>query len=260
MKIAQQTFMRDETVAEDPRLGRLKEFDERSRNFSIAPQVTPALKGRTWYMRLTLDQGVRLNVANWDASACTGFSRTGDLAASPNPLKLPTGLPFDNLFAFMVYKLAKTLDPWPGEEYEGSSVLAAAKASQKLGFIGEYRWAFNIDDWCAAISQVGSGIAGTSWFNSMFDPLPNGELVVDPSSGDAGGHAWQIRGIIVSEEGKKRLLGKGRNRVGIPLFRMHNSWGKEWGINGEAFVWADDYERYLMPGGEQMITTSAFRR
>jgi len=69
-----------------------------------------------------------------------------------------------------------------------------------------------------------------------------------------------FRGIIISDSAKTAIVGRGRNRKGIPLLRQTNSWGKSWGINGESFFWADDYERYLMKDGEQSINTTAFHR
>jgi len=246
------TQMRDGTTVEDPRLGRLVEFDERSRQYNVADLLTAPIKGRTWYGRVRLDQG--------QTSACTGNARTHDLAFSPIPLKNADGSPLDETFAQALYNLAKKYDEWPGENYEGSSVLGAAKAASALGFIGEYRWAFNIDDYLQAIATIGPGVSGTTWLNSMFYPRPSGELEVDPSSGEAGGHSYAFRGLIVSESAKTSIVGRGRNRKGIPLMRQTNSWDKTWGLNGESFIWADDYERYLMPQGDQCINTTAFHR
>lgn len=248
------TIMRDGTTVDDPRLGRLPSFDKRSKQFSIRALLPaqPVIKGRTWRLPILLDQG--------QTSACTGNARAHDLAASPSPLKQANGLPIDQEFAQQIYRLAQTLDEWPGEAYNGSSVLGAAKAAQKLGFIGEYRWAFNIDDMLAALATIGPVVVGTDWRNCMYDTLPSGELIVDPASKVDGGHSYIIRGVIVSEKHKAELVGKGRNRKGVPLMRARNSWGPSYGVNGEMLIWSDDYENHLMPGGEQMITTMAFHR
>jgi len=250
-KFAKQTKMRDGTVVEDPRLARLFEQDPKSRDFDIADKLTAPLTSKTWYGTLRLSQG--------NTEACTGNARTHDLAFSPNPLRLPNGQQFDEDFAQALYHLAQKYDQWPGEDYGGSSVLGAAKAALHLGFIGEYRWAFNIDDMLRAIATIGPVVCGTTWMNSMFDPLPTGELVIDPSSGEAGGHSYTFRGVIVGESTKIGKVGKDRNRKGVPLMRLTNSWFP-WGINGECFVWADDYESHLMPDGDQCVTTTAFHR
>lgn len=244
--------MRDGSFVTDPRLGRLEQFDERSRRFNVADLLKAPVRGKTWYDRVRLDQG--------QTSACVGNARTGDLAASPMPLRKPDGTPFDEAFAQALYHLAQKYDEWPGENYDGSSVLGGLKAATALGFIGEYRWAFNIDDMLQAVATIGPVVVGTTWYNSMFNPLPTGEMVIDPSSGEAGGHSYMFRGIIVNEYYKSKLVGKGRNRKGVPLLRQTNSWGTSWGVHGESLFWADDYERYLMKDGEQSINTTAFHR
>ena len=244
--------MRDGTVVADPRLGRLFEQDPKSRQYDVADLLTAPLKGKTWGCTIYLDQ---LNT-----SACTGNARIYDLAASPSPLRQANGLPFTEDNAQALYHLAQKYDEWPGEDYEGSSVLGACKAAQHMGFIGAYRWAFNIDDMCRALAEIGPVIVGTDWRGDMFAPDPWG--VISPTGSIEGGHSYIIRGIIVGEEYKASLVGgMAHVRKGIPLFRARNSWGQTWGVNrGEFLIWADDYERSLMPGGDQSITTLAFHR
>lgn len=246
-------LMRDGTAVQDERLGRLVQFDEESRNYPVRALLpTTGLRGRTWGLNIWLDQG--------QTSACVGNSRTYDLAASPKPIKKPDGTPLDEDFAQALYNLAKKYDEWPGEAYEGSSVLGGCKASQALGFIGEYRWAFGIDDMLAALAHLGPVVVGTNWLNGMFDPQPNGLVRINMSDSVAGGHAYQARGVIVSDSYKSELLGKGQNRKGVPLIRWRNSWGKSWGVNGEFFTWADEFEALLKADGEAAVTTVAFHR
>jgi hypothetical protein len=244
--------MRDGSVVADPRLGRLKSFDQRSRAFNVADLLTAPLKGKTWSLKIYLDQ--------LQTDACVGNGRTYDLAASPSPLRQANGLPFDEDFAQALYHLAQKYDEWPGEDYGGSSVLGGAKAAQHMGFIGEYRWAFNIDDMLRALATIGPVVVGTDWRADMFSPDPWG--VISPTGSVEGGHSYIIRGIIVGEAYKASLVGgMAHVRKGIPLLRARNSWGTEWGVNhGEFLIWADDYERVLMPGGDQSITTTAFHR
>lgn len=250
MKIERATQMRDGTVAEDPRLGRLIQFDERSRGYNVAEKLTEPMLGRSWSCGIYLDQD--------QTTACTGNSRAYDLAGTPRPAKQPNGKLIDEAFAQEIYTLAKKLDEFTGEDYEGSSVLGALKAAKKLGYVGEYRWAFNIDDMCRGLSTLGPVVVGTTWYNSMFEPRPNGLIDISPDSGEAGGHAYYFRAIYVSESYKSFLLGHGENRNGVPLLCLRNSWGRSWGRHGEAYMWPDDYERYLMKDGEQSIVTSPF--
>jgi hypothetical protein len=250
----------------NPLLGRVPEFDERSRAFGVRELLPPVgLVSKTWQCRLLLDQGIRLSVPKWDPSACTGFSSTYDLAAYPQALKQSNGAPFNNEFAFSLYQLAKTLDEWAGESYEGSSVLGAAKALQKLGFIGEYRWAFGIDDMLAALSHIGPVVTGTDWQTSQFGVRPSGLVLVEGGPSETeGGHAYMARGVLTSATAIKRYMKGERIRVGIPLVRYRQSWGA-WGLNntGDFFMWADDVEKLLKgitSPGDARVTTTAFHR
>lgn len=246
-------------------LGRLVEFDEESRKYKavdlIKPERAGKIIGHSWRITTTLDQGVKLDVPHWDSSACTGFSCGYDLISSPAPAK---GI--GNAECFAIYQLAKTLDEYPGTDYEGSSVLGAAKAAVRLGYVGEYHWAFGIDEALQALSSLGPIVVGTDWTNSMFTPKPNGLLEVDTDKSDvAGGHAYMFRSIITSVDTQHSLLGKGEPiRKATPLLRLHQSWGKDWGVHsGEAFVWADDLDRLLKgisQKGECRVTTTPFKK
>jgi hypothetical protein len=252
-KIESRTKMRDGSTAEDPRLGRLAQFDEQSRRYNVADHpdlATATLRSRSWGCSIYLDQG--------NTSACTGNSRTYDLAGQPVPVKIRGAYP-DETFAQALYHLAQKYDEWPGENYEGSSVLGALKAAAKLGFIGEYRWAFNIDDMCLALSTLGPVVVGTTWYNSMFDPRPSGLLEISKDSGEAGGHAYYFRRILVSHTSKAEFLGRGERIRDEPLLVVRNSWGKSWGRAGEGAMWVSDYQNNLWDGGEQSVVTTPLK-
>lgn len=267
-KIEQEILLKDGGVATDPRLGRLVQFDERSRDYPVRDLLpTPELKGRRWYSPRghILDQGVDLGVKGWNASGCTGFSRTYDLAGSPNPVKAIVNgnkVAPDNEFAFALYKLAQQYDEWPGEDYEGSSVLGALKATKALGFIGEYRWAFGIDDVCSALSTLGPVVVGSNWLDSMFDPSSSGLVNVDMNSDVAGGHAFEFDQVMVSKQSINSHLfsGEAVGHSGDVLLSGNQSWGQDWGKNGRYFFWASDLEKLLNDSGEAAVTTAAFHK
>jgi hypothetical protein len=242
------TQMKDGSIAKDPRLGRLPSFDERSRDYPLRALLTSAqertLRSYSWWCPLMLDQLM--------TSACTGCSATYDLAASPKPLKQPNGLPFDFPWANNLYRMAQTMDEWSGEDYEGSSLLGAARALQKLGFIGDYYWAFGIDDVLAALSHLGPVVVGTNWHSEMFRPDSKG--LIAPNGPVEGGHAYLLRRVIVSESSKARAIGSKNNRRGMPLIGGINSWGASWGVNGHFFIWADQMEALLKAQGDARIT------
>jgi len=222
--------MKDGTTTQDRRLDRLVQFDERSRNYSVR-EIIDAQKPRsyTWSLTTRLDQG--------SDGACVGFSWTHELAARPVEVK---GVSNDT--ALGIYYEAQRLDDWPGgeypgadERYSGTSVLAGAKAVQKLGFIQEYRWAFSLEEALTAVSRKGPGILGTNWYSGMFEPDSKG--FVRPTGYIAGGHAILVRGVNVKDK----------------TVRLSNSWGTEWGINGDCFMTWDDFERLLYENGEFCI-------
>lgn len=206
-------------------LGRKIEFDERSRDYNVAALLDPLriVASKEWPCPTHLDQGA--------TPECVGFSWTHEINAEP-----VVPVPYlDGSYADRVYHLAQTLDEWPGEDYEGTSVLAGAKAVSQFGWLLEYRWAFNLDDALSAISQLGPVVLGTNWYDDMFYPDAEGQIHL---GGDlAGGHAILINGIDVEHQ----------------LVRLHNSWGESWGINGDAFLSFTDLDTLLKDNGEICI-------
>lgn len=115
-------------------LDRIPQYDPRNRSFPIRTLLAPrSPRSYTWRLgQLNLDQGTE--------GACVGFSWAQEMAA--RPVVIPTTVQT----ARSLYFDARTLDQWPGEDYEGTSVLAGAKAVQRLGHMSEYRWAFGVQD------------------------------------------------------------------------------------------------------------------
>ena len=212
-----------------PPLGRLVQFDERSREYPVRTLLATEpkkLQSYTWRCKQVLQQG--------SLGACTGFSWSHELIARPAEVQGIT-----NETAIKVYKLAQDLDEWEGNAYEGSSVLAAVKATQQLhpGKILEYRWSFKLDDFLRTLGYIGPVVIGINWYNDMFNP--NNKGLIKVGGGLAGGHAILANGIDV----KKKLI------------RLHNSWGPDWGVNGECFISFDDIERLLNERGEACVVT-----
>lgn len=227
------TQLRNGEVTEDPRLDRIVHYDERSRNFpvtAVIPQTEP--RSYTWPLDITLDQGRE--------GACVGFSIAHELRAKP---KIVPGV--DTALAMRIYKRAQFLDPWPGEQYSGTSVLAGVKAARELGHISEFRWAFGVDDLALAVSRKGPAILGIPWYRSMYRPT----MVQHPLM-KAPAPFIQVGGEIV---GGHAILCRGYNRR-YRAFVLHNSWGLGWGNGGRAWITYDDMATLLRPGqGEAVI-------
>jgi hypothetical protein len=214
----------------DPRLDRIPQFDERSRDYPIralVPEEKP-LRSRGWSCPIWLDQG--------QEGACVGFSWSHELAATPVKVE---GV--DDEFARGIYKDAQKVDEWPGEDYSGTSVLAGAKTVSTRGYMGEYRWAFGVDDALRALGYQGPVVVGIPWYASMFEPRPSGLLEVTPGGG--GGHAILVRGVSL----KSNLPGE---EGPMPVVRLRNSWGKSWGVNGDCYIRVEDFDALLQAEGD----------
>jgi hypothetical protein len=187
--------LQNKTYTTDPRLGRIPQFDERSKNFDIMSVIEPTQKPRnyTWSVNKWLDQD--------DTPYCVGFAWTHELIARPVQFQSGT-----KEYATKIYHLAQDMDEWPGNAYEGTSVLAGAKAVHSLGHLEEYRWSFELDDLILAVGYKGPAVIGVNWYEGMLDADSNGFIHVTGYMD--GGHA-----ILC-------------NRVNVKLkeFGLWNSW------------------------------------
>lgn len=207
-------------------LGRRTEFDERSRQYPIRVlfgSVAKKPRSYTWRCNQALNQG--------RTPSCVGHAWAHELIARPAEVKNITGAS-----ALDIYSLAELTDQWEGEGF-GTSVLAGVKATQTLfpEKILEYRWSFSFNDFLLTLGYYGPVVIGINWFENMY--YPNDSGVINIGGVNAGGHAILANGVDV----KKKLV------------RLHNSWGKEWGNNGQCFVSFDEIEHLLKDGGEACV-------
>lgn len=226
-------MLRDGSTPLDSRLGRLPQYDERSRAYPImaALAAVPAQpRGYTWRCTPVLDQG--------SEGSCVGHAWAHELAARPAEV---TGV--DHPYAReRIYWPAQQLDEWAGgaypgaaPQYEGTSVLAGAKVVAGLGAMAEYRWAFSLHELAMGVGYRGPAVLGVNWYEGMFRPDSAGH--VWPSGAVAGGHAILCRAVSV------------RHRT----FTLRNSWGPGWGQGGDCLVTWDVMERLLGEQGEACI-------
>ncbi len=212
------------TTEEPHPLGRLEEFDERSRAYPIRTLLAGITMPRsyTWSCSVQLDQG--------SIGACVGFSWAAELAA--RPVVVPS---ITNTTGLQIYYSAQQADEWPGHDYEGTSVLAGAKTAQMMGYIDEYRWAFSFDDVLLSIGYKGPAVLGIPWYEGMDWPSAGG--YIRPTGALRGGHAILANGVSV--------------RTGF--VRLHNSWSSSWGVNGDCFISFEDLRTLLEQHGEACI-------
>ena len=208
-------------------LDRLPEFDERSRSYNVRALLETAQpRSYTWGCAVNLDQGRE--------GACVGFGWAHEANAKPKVHYA------DDRTARAIYNAAQKVDEWPGENYEGTSVLAGAKVcTDEFKYMAEYRWAFNLTDALTACSHLGPVVIGVNWYTGMFDPDSSGRLHLTGQV--EGGHCILVRGVNV----KARTV------------LLHNSWGSSWGGTkwgpGTALLSWDDLGRLLSEQGEVCI-------
>lgn len=211
----------------DPRLDRVPFYDERSKEYPVREMIRrrrlDSLRSYSWRHQ-QFDQGRE--------GACTGFAVATEAAARPVVVEGVT-----NAVAQKIYHRARQIDIWPGEDYEGSSVLAAIKASIELyGWYAEYRWALGPGaeqaerDLAFAVGHFGPAILGTWWRSGMYEAAPDGYLKYE---GDyVGGHAYAVTRFNIK---------KG--------YWTPNSWGGE----GQGWISRSDMVKMLDEQGEAAI-------
>jgi hypothetical protein len=227
----------------DRRLDRVQEWDERSRDYPItATLTTDRPRSYTWNFKKHpgwLDQGRE--------GACVGFGWAHEL------LCRPAEIPVVNETARDIYKRAQQLDIWPGEAYEGTSVLAGAKATQELvnkdgrSHMPEYRWAWGGDDTLLALTR-GPVVIGTDWFEGMFNTDEAG--FIHPTGQVMGGHCVLLRGVRVRFNANTTHYTTADVDREKTVLLGRNSWGRDYGVDGDFKITLADLDFLLERGGD----------
>lgn len=214
----------------DPRLGRLPQYDPRNTEYPIRTLIPPTYAPRsyTWRCAPYLNQG--------NVGACVGFAIAHEIAA--RPVEIPTVV---NDLGFRIYHDAQQLDEWPGDAYEGTSVLAGIKAGKALGYYEEYRWAFTLEDVVLTLGYKGPVVLGVNWYTGMM--TADGAGMIHVSGQVEGGHAILAKGVNIKTE----------------MIRLHNSWGTWWGRGGDALISFEDVARLLRQSGDACIPIRRLR-
>ena len=222
--------LRDGRTVADPRLDRLIQFDERSRSHPIRATVGgKPQRSYTWRCNQWFDQGRE--------GACVAYALGHELAARPSEVQ---GL--DDPWLMGVYHAAQKADPWPGgsypgasPSYSGTSVLAGVKVLHSQGWFKSYRWAFGLNDLILGVGYNGPAVIGIAWYEGMYSPDADG--FIKPEGPVVGGHAILVRAVNVKDR----------------LFTLRNSWGRDWGRDGDCLVSFDTMDRLLNEQGEAVF-------
>lgn len=209
---------------------RIPSLDERNRDYPVSllwnDAKLPEIVTKKWDDYAYLDQG--------PDGACVGFGISGELASAPEIIR---GI--DNTFAKQVYFDAQMIDEWPGGAYpggspfyEGTSVLAGAKVATNRGYYSSYYWAFDETDMARTVSNYGPVVIGVDWYDGMMEP--DSDWYLHPTGSIVGGHCVVVIGINVE----------------CGYYIIRNSWGKEWGKDGEAKISREDMAILIARNGD----------
>jgi len=225
-------------------LNRVASFDERSRAFpaTVGIEEKP-FRSYTWRCNAWNDQGTE--------GACVGFAWSHELAARPREY------PADAEMARYIYWRAKQIDEWAGEDYDGTSVLAGAKAVKELTnsdgepLIEEYRWAFGIEDVLRVLGYRGPVVLGVNWHEGMWEPDVNG--FIRPTGAIVGGHAILARAVKIVWRNPYGPATVDNLNTEKSYVTLRNSWGRDWGIGGDCRITVMDLNSLLRNSGEACI-------
>lgn len=173
------------------------------------------LMPRRWQPGPTLDQG---REGSCVGHGCRHFVN-GDPVMTP-PSSGPTALE--------LYHWAQNNDPWPGNDYEGTSVEAGLEALLAFGYIGGVGYTQNVEAFLQWLAGVGGLIVGWDWYEGMH--RTNAAGYITPTGRLTGGHCVFINELLP-------------NRAGVG---GQNSWGGSWGIGGGFFKLSLEHLGQLM--------------
>lgn len=219
-------------------LGRLHIPDERDANFPMsAPEPTRTF--RNWMVPGGIsDQG--------RTSQCVSYACEALLRALPVVNAHRKDLAIDKA---ELYFEAQKVDQWPGENYDGTSVRAGFKVLTQRGFIGRYTWAWDSGAIARHVLEVGPVVVGTVWTRDMFRPDSHGYIW--PTGSAVGGHAYLITACNMRRKNPDKTEG---------AFRLQNSWGKDWGQGGRAWLTLGSMDKLIADHGEACAPDELRRR
>jgi hypothetical protein len=142
---------------------------------------------------------------------------------------------YSNETGFDIYHRAQEIDEWPGEDYSGTSVRAGAKVVKEHGHINVYTFTKDVEILALFILNNGPTPIGVYWHQGM--DRVDSEGYIYPTGSVRGGHCVIVDGVVWGVEGE------------VDRFRIRNSWGSSWGLNGRCRIKAEDLRQLLSSGG-----------
>lgn len=161
---------------------------------------------------------------------CVGHTKLGFLTNSPVRSYPRHSVAQLNRLAYQMYKDCQRNDEWPGENYSGTSVVAACRTMIRDGQIQRAGVTSSFDAMTAWKLRRGPLMMSLPWFEGCYRTDSRG--FIRPTGRKVGGHA-------ILDYGVSRWL------TGY----LKNSWGLGFGIRGTGYVAAADYRWWMRSGG-----------
>lgn len=227
------TFSEVELGVDDKPLGWSGGYDD-ERDWKLEDFLLAAGPGdwrtsgrQKWANPIQLNQGRE--------GACVGFAHCGVINAQPQPHELGNQTGFD------IYHLAQNdFDPFPGNNYPGTTVRAGAMASKQMGFYWGFAMTQVVQTIVLQVLNKGPVTIGVDWMTGM--DRVDSEGYIYPTGTRRGGHSVVIDGIIYRAEVYGRPITPDRVRI-------RNSWGLAWGLQGRCRMRIADLAVLLGRGG-----------
>lgn len=246
--MAIEVVMKDGSRVNNQRLGRLPEFDERSKEprYRAARGIEDRpFRSYTYKTPEHFDQK--------NQGSCTGHRAGHELIARYSNAEGVTQPDCVRIY----YNSQEKHDEWPGGSYfgavpfyEGSSNLGICKAALELypHEVAGYEHCFGIKDVLLALSYKGGVGIGVNWRRGMSYPDENGfihnEGVLD------GGHSVWVKGQkLVFMDRKVAKIWQYLN-TDASYVKIHQSWGTDHGIGGDVYLSVAELDALLQEGGD----------
>lgn len=218
--------------------GRYIYHDIRSEDFTVSGPESflggrewpPGIRSVLWEPHIpAMDQGT--------LGSCTGHAMAHVLASPARGRYGPRLRGINREAAELLYSGGTYLDSIPGTwppVDTGGSGLGVMKYCHRLGFVRAYQHAFSLPQALIAL-QWTPVIMGLSWREDMYRPDRAG--LVSWSGPVTGGHEVALIGCSLESE----------------LMTFRNSWGPQWGLQGNFSMTFEDFEAALADFGDVVV-------